>query len=82
MQYRGERIRPIERCRSKTTPAAPRPVRAAARHPGLHRTSRTPTALESRMEARISSLEARMYRALWIQGGAIVAIITALNLLA
>ena len=38
--------------------------------------------LELRMEARISSLEARMYRALWIQGGAIVGIITALNLLA
>ena len=38
--------------------------------------------LESRMDARFSSLEARMYRALWIQGGAIVGIITALNLLA
>ena len=40
------------------------------------------SSLESRMEARISSLEARMYRALWIQGGAIVGIIAALNLLA
>ena len=38
--------------------------------------------LESRMVARLSSLEARMYRALWIQGGAIVGIIAALNLLA
>ena len=38
--------------------------------------------LESRMVARISSLEARMYRALWIQGGAIVGIVAALNLLA
>ena len=38
--------------------------------------------LESRMDARIASLEARMYRALWIQGGAIVGIIAALNLLA
>ena len=38
--------------------------------------------LESRMVARFSSLEARMYRALWIQGGAIVAIVTALKLLA
>ena len=38
--------------------------------------------LELRMDARISSLEARMYRALWIQGGAIVGIITALNPLA
>ena len=28
-----------------------------------------------------SNLEARMYRALWIQGGAIVAIVTALKLL-
>ena len=41
--------------------------------------------LELRMDARFSSLEAhleaRMYRALWIQGGAIVGIITALNLL-
>ena len=40
------------------------------------------SSLESRMDARISSLEARMYRALWIQGGAIVGIIAALNLLA
>ena len=40
------------------------------------------SSLESRMVARISSLEARMYRALWIQGGAIVGIIAALNLLA
>ena len=38
--------------------------------------------LESRMDARFASLEARMYRALWIQGGAIVGIIAALNLLA
>ena len=37
--------------------------------------------LESRMVARLSSLEARMYRALWIQGGTIVGIIAALNLL-
>ena len=37
--------------------------------------------LESRMVARLSSLETRMYRALWIQGGAIVAILTALKLL-
>ena len=39
------------------------------------------SSLELRMDARISSLEARMYRALWIQGGAAVGIITALNLL-
>ena len=36
----------------------------------------------SMLESRISGLEARMYRALWIQGGAIVAILTALKLLA
>ena len=29
----------------------------------------------------LSTLEARMYRALWIQGGAIVAVVTALKLL-
>ena len=33
------------------------------------------------METRLAGLEARMYRALWIQGGAIVAIVTALKLL-
>ena len=38
--------------------------------------------LEARMDARCSSLEAHMYRALWIQGGAIVAILTGLKLLA
>ena len=40
------------------------------------------SSLESRMDARFASLEARMYRALWIQGGVIVGIIAALNLLA
>ncbi|MDD9982201.1 MAG: hypothetical protein OXU81_12725 [Gammaproteobacteria bacterium] len=35
----------------------------------------------SAVRAAISALEARMYRALWIQGGAIVAIVTALRLL-
>ena len=34
------------------------------------------------LKGEIASLEARMYRALWIQGGAIVAIVTALDLLA
>ena len=34
------------------------------------------------MDARFSSLEAHLYRALWIQGGAIVAILTGLKLLA
>ena len=33
------------------------------------------------LKADLSNLEARMYRALWIQGGAIVAILTALKLL-
>ena len=33
-------------------------------------------------KADLVALEARMYRALWIQGGAIVGIIAALNLLA
>ena len=32
-------------------------------------------------KADLVALEARMYRALWIQGGAVVGIITALNLL-
>ena len=35
----------------------------------------------SMLKGEIASLEARMYRALWIQGGAIVAILTALKLL-
>jgi len=35
----------------------------------------------SAVKTAISALEARMYRALWIQGGAIVAIVTALKLL-
>ena len=38
--------------------------------------------LEARIDARFAALEARMYRALWIQGGAIVVIVTALKLLA
>ena len=38
-------------------------------------------ALEARMNARFEALEGRMYRMFWIQGGAIVAIITALKLL-
>ena len=33
------------------------------------------------LRADLSGLEARMYRALWIQGGAIVAILTALRFL-
>ena len=37
--------------------------------------------LEARMDALIARLEARMYRALWIQGGAVIAVVTALKLL-
>ena len=37
--------------------------------------------LEARMDALIAGLEARMYRALWIQGGAVIAVVTALKLL-
>ena len=37
--------------------------------------------LEARIDARLEALEGRMYRALWIQGGAIVAILTALRFL-
>ena len=48
---------------------------------GEHATKVDIAMLESRLENRISGLEARMYRALWIQGGAIVAIVTALKLL-
>ena len=52
---------------------------------GEHATKADIAMLESRLESRlasaISGLEARMYRALWIQGGTIVAIVTALKLL-
>ena len=37
--------------------------------------------LKSEFKADLANLEARMYRALWMQGGAIVAILTALRLL-
>ena len=39
-------------------------------------------ATKADLDASISGLEARMYRALWIQGGAIVAILAGLKLLA
>jgi len=39
------------------------------------------SSLKSDFKADLANLEARMYRALWIQGGAIVAILTALKLL-
>ena len=50
-------------------------IASAIGHSGEYATKADLAALESR-------LESRMYRALWIQGGAIVAIITALNQLA
>ena len=38
-------------------------------------------ATKADLDAKLAGLEARMYRALWIQGGAIVAILTALRFL-
>ena len=38
-------------------------------------------ATKAELRAELAALEARMYRALWIQGGAIVAILTALRFL-
>ena len=37
--------------------------------------------LDGKLEARLAELRADLYRALWIQGGAIVAILTALRFL-
>ena len=48
-------------------------LRTAADHDEL--------ATKADLDAKLSGLEARMYRALWIQGGAIVAILTALRFL-
>ena len=56
-------------------------IASAIGHNGEHATKADISMLESRLEGRISGLEARMYRALWIQDGAIVAIVTALKLL-
>ena len=39
------------------------------------------TELRAGLRADLTGLEARMYRALWIQGGAIIAILTALRFL-
>ena len=39
------------------------------------------TGLRSELRADLAGIEARMYRASWIQGGAIVAILTALRFL-
>ena len=47
----------------------------------LHAVKSDLHAFKSEINARLASLEARMYRALWIQGGAIVAVVTALKLL-
>lgn len=56
-------------------------IASAIGHTEEHATKADIAMLESRLEGRISGLEARMHRALWIQGGAIVAIVTALKLL-
>ena len=60
-------------------------IASAIGHNGEHATkadvSNLEARLNSRLESMLSGLEARMYRALWIQGGAIVAIVTALKLL-
>ena len=59
-------------------------IASAIGHPGENATKVDVSALQvelSAVRADISGLEARMYRALWIQGGAIVAILTALKLL-
>ena len=60
-------------------------IASAIGHNGEHATKADVAMLESRLESRLESaifgLEARVYRALWIQGGTIVAIVTALKLL-
>ena len=55
-------------------PSQAEAIASAIGHSGEYTTKADLAALESR-------LESRMYRALWIQGGAVVGIITALNLL-
>ena len=57
-------------------------IASAIGNHGEHATKADISMLESRLESRMSAFEARMYRALWIQGGAIVAVVTALKLLA
>ena len=61
----------VERSQAET-------IASAIAHTGETATKNDVVALK----ADLSNLEARMYRALWIQGGAIVGIIAALNLLA
>ena len=39
-------------------------------------------AIRADIEAAVAGLEARLYRALWVQGGGIVAIVAAFNLFA
>ena len=59
-------------------------IASAIGHTGENATKADVSALQVELSAvrgDIPSLEARMYRALWIQGGAIVAILTALKLL-
>ena len=61
----------VERSQAET-------IASAIAHTGETATKNDVVALK----ADLSNLEARMYRALWIQGGAIVGIIAALDLLA
>ena len=68
----------VERSQAET-------IASAIAHTGELATKHDFRALKSDfsgLKADLSNLEARMYRALWIQGGAIVGIIAALNLLA
>ena len=67
----------VERSQAET-------IASAIAHTGELATKHDVGALKadfSSLKADLSNLEARMYRALWIQGGAIVAILTALKLL-
>ena len=67
----------VERSQAET-------IASAIAHAGELATKHDVRALKSdfsSLKADLSNLEARMYRALWIQGGAIVAILTALKLL-
>ena len=64
----------VERSQAET-------IASAIAHTGELATKHDVRTLKSDFKADLSNLEARMYRALWIQGGAIVAILTALKLL-
>ena len=65
----------VERSQAET-------IASAIAHNGDLATKHDVRGLGSEFKADLANLEARMFRALWIQGGAIVGIIAALNLLA